>query len=71
MAEQLEAVDFAYVDSDIPPGVTIAEWRAQRSLARRSRRWRLRHLRQRVRPTEPKRTLLQLLLTASLRHAPE
>jgi hypothetical protein len=70
MDEQLAAANFVYVDSDIPPGVTIAEWRAQRSLARRSRRWRLRRLRQRVRPQpNPNGSLLPLLLTASLRRA--
>ena len=48
MREPLEAVDFAYVDSDIPPGTTICEWRAQRAVrpvtARRSRRARRRRL---------------------------
>jgi hypothetical protein len=70
MGEQLAAVDFMYVDSDIPPGMTIAEWRARQSFARRSRRWRLRRLRQRVRPEpNPKGSLLSLLLTPSLRRA--
>jgi hypothetical protein len=27
---------FQYVDSDIPPGVSLSTWRAQRSPARRS-----------------------------------
>jgi hypothetical protein len=45
MDDQLEAVDFAYVDSDIPPGMSMREWRAQRAVpavaARRARRrWR-------------------------------
>ena len=31
MGEQLQAVDFAYVHSDIPEGMTIREWRAQRA----------------------------------------
>lgn len=42
MREPLEAVDFAYVVSDIPPGVSIREWRAQHAVravtARRARR---------------------------------
>ena len=48
MREPLEAVDFAYVVSDIPPGVSIREWRAQRAAraltARRARRARRRRM---------------------------
>jgi hypothetical protein len=46
MGEPLEAVDFAYVDSDIPPGMSVREWRTQRAVrtvaARRARRARRR-----------------------------
>jgi hypothetical protein len=48
MGEPLEAVDFVDVDSDIPPGMSIREWRAhrvvQRAAARRARRARRRRL---------------------------
>jgi hypothetical protein len=48
MGEQLEAIDFVYVDSDVPPGTSIPEWRAHRAVrlaaerqARRARHRRL------------------------------
>lgn len=48
MGEQRDAVDFLYVDSDIPPGTSIREWRAhravQRAAARRVNRARRRRL---------------------------
>jgi hypothetical protein len=48
MAEHLEAVDFAYVASDIPPGMSMHEWRARRvvgrAATRRARRARGRQL---------------------------
>jgi hypothetical protein len=34
MGEQLEAIDFVYVDSDIPPGMSIPEWREARGRSR-------------------------------------
>ena len=42
MADPPVMHDFAYVHTDIPAGMTIREWRAQREAARaarRSRRW--------------------------------
>ena len=43
MGEQLHAVDFAYVRTDIPEGMTSREWRAQRAANRPARRgWRVR-----------------------------
>jgi hypothetical protein len=37
MPEQRELVDFMYLQTDIPPGVTIDAWRAQRLRERRGR----------------------------------
>jgi hypothetical protein len=34
MGEQLEAIDFVYVDSDIPPGMSIPEWRTHGAVRR-------------------------------------
>ena len=34
MSQELDAYSFAYVECDIPPGMTIAEWRAQRAAER-------------------------------------
>jgi hypothetical protein len=48
MGEPLEALDFVYVDSDIPPGMSIREWRTHRAVqhvaAQRARRARRRRL---------------------------
>jgi hypothetical protein len=48
MGEQLEAIDFVYVDSDIPPGMNILEWRGHRAgrhaAGRQARRARCRRL---------------------------
>ena len=38
MGEHLEAIDFVYVDSDIPPGMSIPEWRAHRAVRRGAER---------------------------------
>jgi hypothetical protein len=35
---QLAATSFAYIDSDVPPGLTLAEWRRRRDAARRAER---------------------------------
>jgi hypothetical protein len=34
MAQEPDAHSFAYVECDIPPGMTIAQWRAQRAAER-------------------------------------
>ena len=34
MADRPNAHDFLYVHTDIPPGMTIAQWRAQRATSR-------------------------------------
>lgn len=34
MVHESRSHDFAYVECDIPPGVTIAQWRAQRAAER-------------------------------------
>ncbi len=34
MSDELDSYSFAYVECDIPPGMTIAEWRAQRAAER-------------------------------------
>lgn len=34
----LTATSFAYIDSDVPPGLTLAEWRRRRDAARRAER---------------------------------
>ena len=34
MSHEADAHSFAYVECDIPPGMTIAEWRAQRAAER-------------------------------------
>ena len=36
MADQPVSHDFAYVDTDIPAGMTIRDWRAQRAAERRA-----------------------------------
>ena len=36
MSHELDSHSFAYVECDIPPGMTIAEWRAQRAAERAS-----------------------------------
>jgi hypothetical protein len=38
MGEHLEAVDFVYVASDIPAGMSIREWRASRAVRRAAER---------------------------------
>ena len=38
MSEQTRAHDFVYVDTDIPEGMTIREWRAQRAARREEER---------------------------------
>ena len=38
MDEGREAVDFTYLHADIPAGMTIREWRAQRAAERQTRR---------------------------------
>lgn len=35
MSQEPDSHSFAYVECDIPPGFTIAEWRAQRAAERR------------------------------------
>jgi hypothetical protein len=35
MVDRPRPHEFAYLDSDIPPGMTIREWRARRAAARR------------------------------------
>ncbi|MCD6725984.1 MAG: hypothetical protein LT070_01970 [Solirubrobacteraceae bacterium] len=37
MGDEPASYDFVYVETDIPPGMTIREWRAQRSAERRRR----------------------------------
>jgi hypothetical protein len=37
MPDEPASVDFLYVETDIPAGMTIAEWRAQRAQAARRR----------------------------------
>jgi hypothetical protein len=34
MTQEPDSYSFAYVECDIPPGLTIAEWRAQRAVER-------------------------------------
>ena len=34
MSHELDSHSFAYVECDIPPGMTIAQWRAQRAAQR-------------------------------------
>ena len=34
----LIATSFAYIESDVPPGLTLAEWRRRRDAARRAAR---------------------------------
>ena len=52
MDDEREPVDFAYVDADIPAGMTIREWRryrtAQRLPGSQQRRWRVTHMRRRL-----------------------
>jgi hypothetical protein len=50
MADQRAAVDFMYVEVDIPADMTISSWRAQRAQTRCSRRSWLRRLRDLARP---------------------
>ena len=38
MSDEPASYDFVYVETDIPPGMTIREWRAQRSAERAARR---------------------------------
>jgi hypothetical protein len=45
MADQRAAVDFMYVEVDIPADMTITSWRAQRAQTRCSRRSWLQRLR--------------------------
>ena len=55
MRDRREAVDFAYVQADIPAGMTIAAWRAARRRRTLKRRSLLRWLR-RLRAAVVKRT---------------
>ena len=52
MDNEREAVDFMYVDADIPAGITIREWRASRVTKRLSlrqtRRWWISQVRRRL-----------------------
>ena len=41
MPDRPNAHDFLYVHTDIPPGMTIAQWRAQRATSRPRRRRRV------------------------------
>lgn len=41
MADRPTAHDFLYVHTDIPPGMTLAQWRAQRATSRPRRRRRV------------------------------
>jgi hypothetical protein len=36
MSQEPDSHSFAYVECDIPPGMTIAQWRAQRAAERRT-----------------------------------
>jgi hypothetical protein len=38
LQDLLAATGFAYIQSDVPPGVTLDEWRRARNLARPERR---------------------------------
>ena len=55
MRDRREAVDFAYIQADIPAGMTIAAWRAARRRRTLKRRSLLRWLR-RLRAAVVKRT---------------
>lgn len=47
MSDEPASYDFVYVETDIPPGMTIREWRAQRSAERAARREQVRAERRR------------------------
>lgn len=54
MFEQARAYDFVYVHTDIPEGMTIREWRAQRAAARSERERAARRRRVRAALTAPR-----------------
>ena len=65
MSDEPASYDFVYVETDIPPGMTIREWRLQRSAERTARRMTQREARAWIPRTWTLATALGRLVRAS------